>query len=1012
MDNTSVMGLQNSDLQLRFKAICEKLKKSIVVKSEKITGFTFCECDYKEGSAFPDLATMTPFAPTQRWGGKRDSHAWFYIKLDIKDNAPYRTELRVDTQKDGWDASNPQFMLYINGVLTQGMDVNHRTAVINESGEKEIFLYAYTGTDIDDLLDFNASIELIDEEMEKLYYNLFVPYSMLSYNPLGSKDYNEILLALNEAVNLLDLRKIGSDECNESVKRANEFLTKRFYSTPCTDREVPRTSCFGHTHIDLAWLWQKRQTVEKAQRSFATMDALLSRYPDFKFTSSQVPLYKMVKKENPHLYDRIKQHVASGRWEPEGGMYVEADCNVTGGESLVRQFMYGKGFFKREFNVDSKILWLPDVFGYSAALPQILSKCGINDFVTSKISWNDSNQMPYDIFRWRGIDGTEILTHFITGQTYNGETYKFSTYVGQATPAFIRGTYERYTQKIVNKNAIATIGYGDGGGGTTPSDCEMVTRQNYAFPAQPVAEWTSLSDYMKEVHKRADGNKFTPLWSGELYLEFHRGTYTSQAKNKLGNRKSEFLLQNVETLAVINANLGANLFNKDKHDEAWEKVLFNQFHDILPGSSINGVYRDTDEDYAQISAYGLDAIKAGLNNIASKVKGKGLLVFNPNGYAYTGSVTVNGKRYFVENIPAKGYAVVPYKEATTSKVKYNNGVLENDYYALTFDENMDIVSLYDKVKNRELLKKDKSIRFVAYQDIPYEYDAWELCMYYPEKEYALSSVTSVKEIVDGDRKGVEVTRSFGSSTITDKIFLYDDKRLIEFCDDADWHEEQTLLKRVFPLDLISDKATCEIQFGTVERPTHQNTSWDKAKFEVCAHKFVDISESDYGVALINESKYGHGLVNNDISLSLLRSPKYPDESCDMGAHSFSYALYPHEGALAQSDTQIKAIEFNNPVIAIDCAGGDGTLPPSYSAVISTGALVIDTVKPCEDGDGFIIRAYEPMRKKGTEILSLGSSANKAYLCDMLENELTELTVTDGKITLPFKPFEILTIKVK
>ena len=1013
MDNTLIMGKLNSDLQARLRAVCEFLQKKIVAKREPLVGFLYCTADYKKGTTFPDVNKMKPFAPTQRWGGKKDAHAWFYLKTAFEPTE-YRRELHVDTQLNGWDASNPQFMLYVNGILRQGMDTNHRSAVINENGEAEIFLYAYTGTDIENLLDFNASIDLIDERVEKLYYDLFIPYSILKFTPLGSNEYNEILVVANEALNLLDLREIGSAEFYESAEKATALLKEKMYSAPLPD-DYPCTSCFGHTHIDLAWLWQRRQTVEKAQRSFATMEALMSRYPDFKFMSSQVPLYKMVQAECPELFERIKARVKEGRWEPEGGMFVEADCNLSGGEALVRQFFYGKKYFREELGVDSKVLWLPDVFGYAAALPQIMKKCGVTDFVTSKISWNDSNQIPYDLFRWRGIDGTEILTHFITGQEVldNGPK-RFATYVARSTPSFIRGTYERYQQKLISKNAINTVGFGDGGGGTTPEDCEMVARQTTPLPGHPVTQWTSIKDYMQKVHEKADGNKFTPIWSGELYLELHRGTYTSQANNKKNNRKSEFLLQNVETASVISSAMGENTFDKQTHDEMWETVLFNQFHDILPGSSINGVYRDTDRDYAQISAYGTNAIETALNKVASKTAKKGLLVFNPNGYEYNGAVTVKGKRYEVKGIPAKGYAVVkPLQSKNLDCITFDGKTLENDFFRITFNAEMDVVSLFDKKVNRELIKPDQKICFTLYEDFPYDYDAWEVAMYYPEKQYAVNNVVSVNEITECDRKGVEIVRKTGSSTITDKIFLYKDKRLIEFNDDADWHEKHLLLKRNFPLDLISDKASCEIQFGYTDRPTTANTSWEKAKFEVCAHKYVDVSEKDYGVSLINDCKFGHGLYDNNISLSLLRAPEYPDPECDMGKHSFSYALYPHEGTLGDSEITKLSYEFNNPCYAVKANGGDGSASDSFSAVTAVnGSLYVDTVKPADNSDGTVIRCYEPLRTRGKETLRFGMPITKAYICDMLENEESEIPVVNGEITLDFKPFEIITVKVK
>lgn len=1012
MDNLKNFGEQQSHLQARLNVIVDTLEKQTVVSSTSVSGLLYKEVPYKSGSVMPDLSDFIPFEKDQKWGGRRDSHAWFYVKLNVP-KSKHRTELHVETQRNGWDGSNPQFMLYIDGKLRQGLDVNHRSAVLTETGEVGVYLYAYTGTDFDEPLELRISLDEIDEDVEGLYYDLIIPNQLLTVTPLGTDDYNDLIKATNEAVNYLDMRKLGSEDFKASVRNAREYLKTEFYDK-LDSPSRGTVSCIGHTHIDLGWLWPVRQTVEKAQRSFATVCALMERFPEYKFMSSQVPLYEMVKAECPELYTRILKRISEGRWEPEGGMYCEADCNLAGGEGLVRQFLYGKKFFMDEFGVDSKILWLPDVFGYSAAMPQILKKFGIDDFVTSKINWNETNTMPHDIFTWKGIDGTEVLTHFLTAQIYTPEkgTYRYVNYNAHTDAFFMKGAYDRLSDKFLIENTLASVGYGDGGGGTTVSDCEQIIREKNGLPGLPTVRWCSLKDYMAEIRATVENNKYLPTWAGELYLEYHRGTYTSQAKNKAGNRKSEFLLQNVETSAVIADNFGIGSFDKAEHDKRWKNVLLNQFHDILPGSSIAEVYEQSVKEYGEIAEYGSNAIKADIDAIASKVGKDGILVYNPNGFEYSGAVEVNGKRVKVENIPAKGYAVVS-PASVKGQVSFNGKVLENNYYTVTFDDKMNICSIYDKKENREILKSDNTVRFVAYEDIPRAYDAWEVCSYYTEKSYPVDDVVSVKAITELDRAGVEVTRTFSDSTITDRVWLYADKPLIEFDDDVDWHSKHLLLKREFPIDVLSDKASCEIQFGYVDRPTHENTSWDKAKFEVCAHKYVDVSENNYGVALINESKFGHGLKDCNITLSLLRAPTWPDPDCDMGKHEFKYALLPHASSLSDSDVLREAFFFNNPCFATETSGGTGELPSSFSAVSAENErVVIDTVKPAEDGNGTIVRLYEGKRCRGSEKLIFGIKAEKAYICDMMENELEELVVTDNTVTVSYKPFEIITLKVK
>ena len=1010
MNNLFSIGDRGNELHLRIKnALYNQLERLVRRERREVGGFLYTECDYKSGSAMPDVAKMRPFAENERWGGRRDAHAWFYKRVDFPET-DLRVELRVETQLGGWDATNPQFMLYIDGVLKQGMDVNHRSAVITERGEHDVFIYAYSGTGVTKLLDFFCSVELIDEDVERLYYNLRIPCEVLEYTPLGSEDYYKTLYPLNEALNLLDMRDTSSDCFRASVRAANEYLESEYYGKVCREGGQ-RVACFGHTHIDLAWLWSFRQTVEKAQRSFATVVALMERYPDYRFMSSQPPLYEAVKREDPVLYEKIKALVAEGRWEPEGGMYVEADTNLTSGESLVRQLLYGKRFFREEFGIDSKVVWMPDVFGYSAALPQIMNKCGITDFVTSKISWNDVNDMPYDLFKWRGIDGSETATHFITSQDCTLEK-RVSTYVCVARPSLIKGTYDRLKNKNIFSEGITTIGWGDGGGGTTPYDCESIERQKHGIPGQPTADWRSLAEYMNESRAAVLSNKYTPTWQGELYLECHRGTYTSQAQVKWYNRKNELALQASECATVLASEGTGFKLEKSAHDEAWKTLLLNQFHDILPGSSIAEVYEVTKAQHEQINRYAVGLTDRALGKLAQGVKSKGLLVFNPCGYDFTGFVSVDGERLYVEDIPAKGYAVVTPKRVGRVG-KYGERCLENGRFKLSFDEDMNIASIIDKAQGgRELLIEGRAVRFVLHEDTPLENDAWEVPMFYREKKYGVDGICGIEAVEDSGRVGVRVTRRFGESQILDTVWLLEDK--IEFENEIDWHESYHMLKREFPIDITADKASCEIQFGYVDRATHRNTSWDYAKFEVCAHRFVDLSEGDYGVALLNDSKYGHCLLDGGISITLLRSPKYPDPNCDMGKHKTVYALYPHKGSLAVSDVVKKAHEFNNPCYAVYTEGG-GCLPDRHAPLTLEGSnLIIDTLKPAEDGNGIVARAYEPYRTRGVSNLRLAEAlcGKRVFLCDMLENELEELSVNNGSVEIPYLPFEIITLKVR
>ncbi len=1024
MDYFSMIGNGVTKYETRAKTILDEIKKRIVTKREPVGDVFIKQTGYKNGSAMPDINDgFIPFNKEDKWGLKKDEHCWFYSKIDFKKVDGKRCELLASTNRQGWDARNPQFMLYIDGEIVQGMDTNHTTAVINDFGKKDVFLYAYSGTnsilDADwncvpqEPLDLNLDVIYIDEDVERLYYNMQVLLDVLEFTDMHSLEYSLITTALNDTINHLDLRNPNSQEFIESVKKANDYIEDEFYGKVCKPDTDKKVAMIGHTHIDIAWLWTVQQTVEKAQRSFATVIALMDRYPHYRFTSSQVVLYKAVKQENPALYEKIKQRVKEGRWEVEGGMYVEADCNLTSGEGFVRQFLYGKNFFKNEFGVDSKVLWLPDVFGYSASLPQIMQKCGVTDFVTSKISWNDTNMIPYDIFNWKGIDGTTVTTHFITTQHAKEDVHLKTTYVSEAWAGHIKGAFDRNQQKYVHTSGLATIGYGDGGGGSTPYDCETALRLEKGIPNMPIAKFKTFTEYLQgiEEDKRKNSKDLTPTWTGELYLEYHRGTYTSQAHTKKNNRKCEFAMQNAETVSVLANNLIGEKFDKAKYDECWEKVLINHFHDILPGSSIKEVYEVTEKEHGEVLNYTAEDIKNKLTLIGEKVDKDGVLVYNPNSYEFNGVVEFDGERYRVNGIRPKGYKVVSL-EKSQSKVVADKTKLENENLRVLFDGNFDITSVYDKRANREVLKQGKRARLIAYQDFNKEYDNWELSSYYQETSYELNDIVSVEVLRECDRAGVKVVKQFGKSKIVEKIYLADDSDQIDFEVYADWKSDHVILKKEFPLDIVSDKATCEIQFGATERNTHNNTSWDWAQFEVCAHKYVNVSESDFGVAILNDCKYGYGIKNNDISLSLLRGPKYPDATCDMREHEFKYSMYVHNTSYADSKTVQRAYELNNPCVAVK-ATGKGKLDSEYS-LISTACdkLVVDTVKISEDQKDIVVRAYEPYRRRGTEVLSLGVSATKVFVTDMLENDLYELPIVDGKVKVDFKPFEIITLKIK
>ena len=999
----------------KVKKITDLLKGQIVRHRAPVGEVLYYPCEYKVSNDMPELSLFTPYDVKGKWGRKMDDHAWFYIHVTRPESMKGETMyLAVSTDKSGWDADNPQFIGYVNGEMRQGLDVNHTDLRLGEEDAYDVYLYAYTGPKLSSV-ELNVSLFTLNDAVEKLYYDLLVPRQVIEFLDTDSHAYSTTLGHLNRAVDLLDLLKVPSAEFYDSVLEADAYLQEEFYGKYCREQEAT-TICIGHTHIDCAWLWTLAQTREKVQRSFSTVIELMKRYPEYKFMSSQALLYKDAKEEAPELYEEIKKMVTAGRWEVEGAMWVEADCNLSSGESLVRQVMYGKRFFKDEFGVNSHILWLPDVFGYSAALPQILRKSGVDWFVTSKISWNEMNQMPYDTFRWKGIDGTEINSYFLTPQNMrrNARPSNRTTYVGDTNAPMIAGTYNRYQQKNLNNEAILTYGYGDGGGGPTKEHIELMRRTAYGIPGCPNAKSEFAGDMLARLARKIEGNPKLPKWQGELYLELHRGTLTGIAKNKRNNRKSEQLYQSTEWLCSMANVLADRPFPKATLHDGWETILTNQFHDIIPGSSIFEVYEDCDRDYARIRSAAEAELQGAISALLEKIKADGkYVVFNPHSFNHSGIVTVDGNSYFVADVPAKGYKVVDLQKQE-SRVMVDGKTVETPYYTVVFDEGYNITRLYDKKNAREVLPAGaKGNQLIVYQDNSYNWDGWEMSAYHTDKPYPVNAVSSVVTVEEGARTGIRIVRPHMDSVITQTIWFYNDTARIDFDTNADWHERHQFLKVAFPVDVNTDHATYDIQFGTVERPTHKNTSWDAMKFEVCGHKYADLSDNGYGVSLLNDCKYGHDIHNGVMQLTLIKCATYPNPESDQGEHNFVYAIYPHAGNLCVADTVKEAYDLNLPLIA--CAGknGDGTLPESYSLLsCNRDNGIVETVKESEDGNDLIVRMYETKNMRSAVELTFGFAPKSVSICNLMEEDEADLPVDSNKVALTVNPFEIITLKIK
>lgn len=994
----------------------QKLRQFANIKLYDLEGVEYVKCGYKTDNSFPESGWQPFTADTKMTG--RDAHYWLRASFKTppkKENTSYYIKCTTGFEGE-WDGTNPQGIIYLNGEMVQGVDTNHTEIYLEPDTEYTMYNYFYLGL-IKNNVPLHMAMYELDEKSEQLYYDIRVPYDVFMMHRQNEDAHEIIIPVLEQTCNLIDFRKPFSDEYKASVSRAVDFIEEEFYEKICTEEGKPIVDCIAHTHIDIEWLWARAQTREKIQRSFTNALALMKKYPEYKFMLSQPELYRYLKEEAPEKYEELKQLVKEGRWEPEGAMYVEADCNLISGESLVRQIYQGKRFFKDEFGVDNKILFLPDVFGYSAAIPQILKKSGIRHFVTSKISWNETNTMPVDCFMWEGLDGTEIFTNFITAQNYKGiDPDRYTTYVGHLTPSEVKGTWNKFIEKQYSHRALTTYGFGDGGGGPTKEMLENQRRMAKGIPGMPVTKLPTLIEHLDKKREEFDESckklKRTPKWVGELYLELHRGTYTSMAKNKRGNRKSEQALGKAEGLSYIGLMLGSEYDAKGLYNN-WNRVLHNQFHDIIPGSSIKDVYDGTDVDYKEIAEYTDGVINEKIGVIAKNITTDGgLLVYNPSGFERSGIATVGGKTVeLTEAIPAFGWKVVN-KFNDECRVAVNGLTAENKFYKMTLDNAGRIAELFDKSANRQVFKSGEyGNEFQAFEDFPRLYDNWEITDYYKQKKWVLDDEAQITPVTDGSRAGFRVVKKYLDSEIIQNIWLYSDTDRIDFDTDIDWHERNQVLKVAFPVDVHANTATYETQFGHIERPTHGNTSWDQAKFEVCAHKWVTVAENGYGVGLLNDCKYGFNTEGSTMKLTVLKCSQYPNEEADQGAHKLTYSIMAYEGDFREAGVINEAYALNQPFTVAQVCANKGALADEFSLVSCDRAnVIVETVKKAEDDDGMIVRMYDAFNRRANATVTVAEGFKKAYLCDLMENQIEELEFSDNKVTVPVSNFEIITLK--
>jgi alpha-mannosidase len=817
-----------------------------------------------------------------------------------------------------------------------------------------------------------AELRIQDEGARKVALDFKVALELAEALPDGARR-REILEALDRFADTDDHAFLG-----------------RLMSAP--DSATHHISAVGHAHIDTAWLWPIRESRRKCARTFSTQLALMDEYPDYRFACSQPAQYAWMKEDYPSIYEGIRQKVAAGQWEPVGGMWVEADCNLPSGEALVRQLLHGKRFFMHEFGYEPKDVWLPDVFGYPASLPQLIALSGSKFFLTQKLSWNETNKPAHHTFMWEGIDGTRVFTHFPPADTYNGD---FSA--GEVVTSA-----EHFKDHDRSSRSLYLYGRGDGGGGP---DADMIESAHRLakLPGTPRIELSRAVDFFEAASREAHD---LTTWVGELYFELHRGTYTTQARTKLLNRRAEQALREAEMWSVASDRD----YPAKELDAAWKQLLLNQFHDILPGSSIDWVYEEAERNLAAV----IDTAD-GISSTAVETLvggGEDLAVFNANSHARREIVDL-GDRFRVVDAPSCGWAAQDSASVTQEQlVAVSDGRMENDLMRVLWDEQGLLVSIWDKAADREVLAAGSRGNLLQlFDDNPARWDAWDIDVDYQNHGVDLVDLSAHQiEVSIGLRGAVRFTREFGRSRFTQRMILDAGSRVLRFECFVEWQEDHKLLKVAFPLAVRSPRAMYEIQFGHVERSTHANTSWDQARFEVCGHRWADLGESGYGVALLNDCKYGYDIRGSVMRLTLLRAPTHPDPTADRGAHQFTYALMPHPGDFRQAGVIAAAEDLNAPLRIVRGSVRAGVRRSLIE--VDTPQVIVETIKRAEDSDATVVRLYEAWGGTTKARLRTTLPASRATLCDLLERELEVIPIHDGFIDLHLGPFKILTLKLE
>lgn len=986
----------------------------------------------------PQKVNWKPISKGQTWGGKFQN-MWLKTSFCVPERFVGR-KIILNSSIDAFEC-----MVYVDnkpiGLFNKDGDVhggNHSIALLSKSANAnerfDISLECYAGTPLlnfhpydnyglDDMPEeeyirtFNGVTACaIREDVVQFLFDLKTLNQLIANLDKDSYRYGEVLSAAFDVYKVVTQYPVDVEEevWRSAMNKANAVM-KEVLSQK-NGNSVGSIGLIGHAHLDSAWLWTVEETKRKCARTFSNALSLMDWYPEYTFLQSSALHAAWMKEYYPSIYQDMKRRIAEGRYEPNGTVWVECDCNITGGESMIRQFLFGQRFTMKEFGYKSDTFWLPDTFGYNSAIPQIMQGFGVKYFLTTKMSWNESNKFPYTTFKWKGMDGTSVLVHLNRMDTW-------------PDVESLNNNYKEISDKHVNKSKLISYGYGDGGGGPQYQMLEM-SKRVADVDGCPKAKHTTVTKFMNEIEKTQDS---LPVWNGELYLELHRGTLTSMHDIKRSNRKAEIALREYEALSVLSYVNDNDLGDKSILRNWWETILLNQFHDILPGTCIPEVY-----DVAIPQNYKLiDEVSDASKKIVKQfcAEEMGVTIFNSLNWDRTTQVSLDIDGY-IKDAKNQRYVDVDGNERLSAALKmpamstvsfeiqdidssnesafiYNDDTLLTPFAKIEFGKDGSIKSFVDKKSGRELKNENGANlnTFYVAEDVPMIWDNWDIDPDIIMKLKSDMRLRSRKVVSDGGLQfRIESEYDIADkSTLTQHMVFYSDTPRVDFETKVDWKEKHRLLRVGFDINILSESLRSEIQFGHINRPTHNNTSWDAAKSELCNHRWSDLSENRFGVAILNDCKYGISCKESNIMLSLIKSGCRPDPRGDEGIHRFTYSFLPHDGAFSTQSVIRPAYELNTQPTY--CIGKSAVEMSLFE--IDTPNIIVESIKPSEDGGGYIIRLYECECSRVCSCkIKFKSKPNEVYIANMLEEIESQVKLDKNEIDISFKPFEIKTLLVK